>query len=269
MLCTRLYVEPIEGLMGQARKKRLLSLTNIVIKSEIKPNFHSDFSFGFLLSHLILLYIMFCTVLDGTHFSSKRKFQNPWILGGVFSQKDLKRDTPTPPQCKIYPYITKSYHVIDKAHQRPLEWWLSLSTHLISNNLYRGDHLDSAIYDIGGNHANRLSFTWWIYNSQVSSETWFKLHIRKSGSVSIEAIMAQNIVSWKYCIFNIQKFHVLCVWKSYLLCVVHYYPNLTKIATQYYIRNQIRTCYHKLFVFYNQYRVANKEINIYQSANYF
>ena len=66
-----------------------------------KSNFHSDFSFGFLLSHLILLYIMFCTVLDGTHFSSKRKFQNPWILGGVFSQKDLKRDTPPHPNVKF------------------------------------------------------------------------------------------------------------------------------------------------------------------------
>ena len=51
MSCTKLYVEPTEELMNQARKERLLSLTNIfsyLLKN--KSNFHYDISFAFFLS---------------------------------------------------------------------------------------------------------------------------------------------------------------------------------------------------------------------------
>ena len=52
----------------QASKKRLLSLTNTVMVSVNRSNFHSTFMFDCFLSHRTLLYSLFFTELSGAHF---------------------------------------------------------------------------------------------------------------------------------------------------------------------------------------------------------
>ena len=68
------YVEPTADLMGQARKKRLLSLTNIPITFE--NQFHSDLSLGYFLSQFALLYSLFFTALYGARFRSKKNLKS-------------------------------------------------------------------------------------------------------------------------------------------------------------------------------------------------
>ena len=80
ILCARLCVEPTEALTGQARKKRLLSLTTIVTTFE-KNNFIPTSVFGCFLSQHILLYSLFCNALAVPHFSSKKntKISGFWV----------------------------------------------------------------------------------------------------------------------------------------------------------------------------------------------